>query len=337
MRIRIIGSGRISKALLVYFKKFGLGNETAFLTDESQIRSCDVLVGVLPGGLGEKSLKLALRYGKDLIDLSDLDTDFYLQNKAAAERKKIKVIPGCGFCPGLVNLILGREIAVNSAIKEIEVKAGSLSPKRFYFPFLWCFEDLVLEFLLPSWQKIRGRKVNFPPFGGYREEIICGISSETYYAQSGFENLTRDLKIPTFTYRNIRPLGFSHMFRYLHNYGMFEKESLAVTKNLLERKTEDNVSLAEITIGASGNTKICWQIRSFSGKNENLNSMQKITALFTATMARMLLEGRIQGQGMLFCETVGKDEKLFNDVLRILRKEGIVITRITDKASPQKK
>jgi len=333
MRIRIIGSGRISKALLVYFKKFGLEHEVGFLTDQSQVRSCDVLLGVLPGGLGEKSLKLALRYGKDLVDLSDLDTDFYLQNKAAAEKKRIKVIPGCGFCPGLVNLILGREIAVNSAIKEIEVKAGSLSPKRFYFPFLWCFEDLVLEFLLPSWQKINGRKKNFPPFGGYREEIICGIPSETYYAQSGFENLTRDLKIPTFTYRNIRPLGFAHMFRYLHNYGMFEKEFLSVTKSLLERKTEDNLSFSEITIGISRDTKICWQIKSFSGKNEKLNSMQKITALFTATMARMFLEGRIQGYGMLFCETIGKDEKLFNDVLRIMRNEGISITRTTNKVS----
>ena len=72
---------------------------------------------------------------KNLIDVSDLDPEFYLERKTRIEKSGITVIAGCGFSPGLVNLILGKELSLHPDIQEIEVKAGSLSPNKHFFPF----------------------------------------------------------------------------------------------------------------------------------------------------------------------------------------------------------
>ena len=122
-----------------------------------EIKNFDLLIGALPGEVGEKGLRLALKYKKDLIDISDLEPEFYLKKKGDIEREKIMVIPGCGFCPGLVNFILGWERINQEKIREIEIKAGTLSPKKFFFPFLWCFEDSILEHQIPSWQIVDGK------------------------------------------------------------------------------------------------------------------------------------------------------------------------------------
>ena len=63
----------------------------------------------MPNEAAEKGLKLALKYKKDLIDVSALPISFYLKFKKEILKKGIKVIPGCGFSPGLVNLIVGFE------------------------------------------------------------------------------------------------------------------------------------------------------------------------------------------------------------------------------------
>lgn len=326
MKIILTGEGRISQAITYYLKRLRIGDAVECLNDESQIAKSNLLIGTLASGIGEKSMALALKYRKNLIDLADLDTGFYLKKKKDIEKVGITVIPGCGFCPGLVNFILGYEIENQGKINSIEVEAGSLSGKDCYFPFLWCFEDLVLEFLCPSWQIIQGKRKKIPAFGGYRREKIYGISAETYLAQSGFENLAFGARIKNFTYRNIRPLGFKYFFEFLNNYGLFDKENIRLTKKMLEGKREDNLSLSRIKIFTPA-AKIVWQIKSFSKKNEFLNSMQKLTALFASLIAEAMFRNNTVEKGLIFCEGIGKDGYLFKDMLFGLRRQGIAITR----------
>ncbi len=330
MKALIIGQGRIASAVGRYIRILRRGVRVAHLAASKDAARADLLIGALPGGLGEKSLALALQYKKDLIDLADLDTGFYPARRKQIERAGITVVPACGFCPGLVNFIIGSAGARLRGISNIEVMAGSLSPRPFYFPFLWCFEDLVLEFMVPSWQMVGGKKKTFPPFGGYRSERFFGIDAESYLGQSGFENLTAALGTPTFTYRNIRPAGFMQFFRFLHNYGLFESKNILNTKGLLEARKDDNLSLARIRIRSSQEESE-WLMKSFSGKGERFNSMQKITALFTVNIIAAFAAGRVRHKGLVFCDALGRDEALFRDVLSGLRKNGVVIRNKTSK------
>ena len=215
---------------------------------------------------------------------------------------------------------------MNPDIHEIEVKAGSLSPNKHFFPFLWCFEDLILEHQIPSWQILKGKKEKFFPFAGYRKEKFFGIEAESYLCASGFENLLDKPKLKNFQCRVVRPDGFMTFFNFLQNHGFLKKENLMLSKKILEAPKEDNFTLSEIIL-LTKSKKILWRLKSHSRKEEKLNSMQKITAAVPALTAKMLLENKIKQSGLVFMEDLGRDKLIFNSVLSALRKEGIAISK----------
>ena len=325
----ILGDGRIGAAVLYYLKKYAVAKKAEFFLKEKQVRHCDILIGALPGELGEKGLELALRHKKNLIDISDIDPPFYLQARKEIKKRNITVIPGCGFSPGLVNFILGNEFLNNETVLEVEVKSGSLSPKECHFPFLWCFEDLVLEHRIPSWQLIKGKKIKFPPFSNYQTESFFGIKAESYFCASGFENLfsAKNAFIKNFTYRVIRPLGFKAFFQFLSNEGFLKKENFAATKRIVESQKEENLTVAQITV-LTPKQKTVWLMKSLAKKNEPLSSMQKITASVPAVIAKLFLENRLARKGLVFMEDLGKDSAVFTRLLKEIRKEGIIIRKV---------
>lgn len=326
--IVILGNGRIARAISCYLKKNRPGYKVTLLTKGgNEVKECALIIGALAGSLGRDCLKLALRYKKNLIDVSDLDPEFYLERKARIEKSGITVIAGCGFSPGLVNLILGKELFLNPGIQEIEVKAGSLSPNKHFFPFLWCFEDLILEHQIPSWQILKGKKKKFPPFAGYRKEKFFGIEAESYLCASGFENLLEKPELKSFQCRVVRPEGFMTFFNFLQNQGFLKKENLMLSKKILEAPKEDNFTLSEIIL-LTKSKKILWRLKSHSRKEEKLNSMQKITASVPALTAKILLDNKIKQSGLVFMEDLGRDKLIFDSVLSGLRREGIMIVKI---------
>ena len=321
--IAIIGAGRVGRAVAHYLKKFRVG-KADFPDKEKEIKNYGLLIGALPGETGERCLELALKYKKDLIDVSDVDPPAYLKKKKEIAQSRITVIPGCGFCPGLVNFIAARELDGVENAKSIEIKAGSLSRKRFFYPFLWCFEDIVLGHRLSSHQVILGKEKIFPPFSGYKREGFFGIDAESYYCASGFENMFKKYKVKDFTYRVIRPYGFMNFFMYLENQGFFAKANIAWSKRILESQKMDNLTLAEIRIIAK-DKNITWKMQSSSRKQEPLNSMQKITASVPAAVARLLIEGKIKDSGLLFMEELGRQRQLFAQLLKEINREVRVI------------
>ncbi len=328
MIIDIIGNGRIAKAIQHFVDEMRIPAVLHIDRPEELSKYSDLLIGTLPGGLGEKSLHLALKHKIDLIDLADLETDFYLEHKSAIEEQGITVICGAGFCPGLVNFILGHVFQNFDRIAQLVVKAGSLSPQANFFPFLWCFEDMVLEFLHPSEQLVDGAKKVFPAFAGYETSSLFGIACESYLCQSGFENLLDNapVEIRNFAYRNIRPVGFMHFFQFMHNYGFFDEAHLLQTKKMVESKQADNISCATITV-ENERMKNHWTISCSAPARASLNSMQRITALFCVAILKLFLEKQITSKGLIFCEQLGADHSIFEKVMPFLKAHGIVIVK----------
>ncbi|MBU1124766.1 MAG: hypothetical protein KKC84_01960 [Candidatus Omnitrophica bacterium] len=322
----IIGDGRIGQAAAYYFRRSVAGIRVLISGRTKDIKNADLLVGAMPGELGEGCLDMALRYKKNLLDISDIDPPFYLRHKKEITRQGITVIPGCGFSPGLVNFLLGRETASKKRFESIEIKAGSLSRVPFYFPFLWCFEDLMLEHQIPSWQWIAGKKRKFPAFAAMKKERFFGIPSETCYCASGFENVFEKAGVRNFTTRVIRPEGYRAFFGFLRNQGFLRKENFTHTKEVLESSREDNRTLARM-IFYSRKEKIVWQLMSFSKRNETLNSMQKITASVPAVIGQFLLANRIPMGGLIFMEDLAHNADLVDKIVAGIRRCGISVKR----------
>jgi saccharopine dehydrogenase-like NADP-dependent oxidoreductase len=291
----------------------------------ADLASYDLVVGALAGGLGPVALERALASCIDLVDLTDLEPGVYEAREPEIEAAGIAVYPGAGFCPGLVNLILGRELAARG-VDSVEVVAGSLSPTPNYFPFLWCFEDMVLEFGGESVQIIDGEERLCGPFAGERSESFLGIESESYFCQSGFENLAKRAGLRQFTYRNLRPAGFRTFFQFLRAHGAFDPEVLPATKALLERRIDDNVSLARIAV--CGADERSWTISARAPADAALNSMQRLTAACaTAFVARAADLRQTRVPGLHWCESMGADEAAFASLTGEIQRLGVAIER----------
>jgi len=324
--VAVAGDGRISRAILHFFKQRSRDISAFSLTDERDLRKADLLAGALAGEVGERCLELALKYRKDLVDVSDVDPEVYQAREKEILKRGITVIPGCGFCPGIVNFLLGKETSGGGRVLEIHVKAGSLSPKKNYFPFLWCFEDLVLEHRLVSSQIIGGRKKKFPAFAGYRREKYFGIEAESYYSASGFENILDKTGARSLTCRVVRPAGFAGFFLFADNYGLFSPGRMAESKAMLEGVRQDNYTLGEVEIIRQDGSVI-WLLKSFAAAGEEWNSMQKITASVPVAVGRMLLEGAIARKGLVFLEDIAADKAVFDALIAGVKKEGVVFRR----------
>lgn len=325
--ILILGEGRIAKAIFYYFKKFGLAKRIKFFSSEKDLKDVSLIVSCLPGEEGYLGLDLALKFKKNLLDVSDLDPPFYLKRKKEIEKKGVFVVPGCGFSPGLVNFIIGRELFGNPQIDTVIVKAGSLSKEKFFFPFLWCFEDLVQEHRLSSFQIISGKKIKLAPFSGYQEENFFGIPAESYFSVSGFENLLNKRKFLDFHFRVVRPRGFMNFFKYLENYGFLNKKNFLNTKKILEEIKKDNYTFSTIEFKEGKSKTIFWRIFSFSKKRELLNSMQKITALVPVCLYKIFSIKKEFLKGLIFMEDLAKEKFIFENLLKEMRNKGIFLRK----------
>lgn len=324
-KVLVLGKGRIGKAIEYYLKKYSPKTRVSFLTQKTNFKNYLLLISTLPGDMGEMGLELALKFKKDLIDVSDVEHEFYLRHKKEIKKKGILVVPGCGFSPGLTNFICGKEVKENR-VKEIEILAGTLSSKKNFFPFLWCFEDLIEGHTLKATFIKNGRRIWALPFSDYRKEKIEGIEAESYLGD-GLTSLPYILGIKNMSYRTLRPAGFYSFFEYLENHGFFRKENLVNTKRTLEGKKEDNLTLGEIRIKTQ-KKKIIWRITSFSKKNEKLNSMQKITAISPAILAEIILKGNFSQKGLFFPEELGEERALFGKILKGVGKEILIRRKV---------
>lgn len=334
--IAIMGDGRIARACAWFLRSAGWAGRVDLVSPGADLRPYDLLIGALAGEIGEKCLAAALKYGINLIDISDVDPPGYLKRLNQINSAGITVIPGCGFSPGLVNFILGREFLGMEEIEFVEVSAGSLSPRARYYPFLWCFEDIVLEHRIPSQQIVKGKQESFPAFAGYRPERHFGIDAESYYCASGFENVLEKARRPRcdgkrraaplrdFVVRVVRPRGFREFFGFMENQGLLTKGNFMSTKAVLEAQRRDNITFARVVVKGGG-VAHAWTVKTRSRKDEELNSMQKITASVPSVMARLLCEGTVGARGLLFMEDLARHEGLFKALLKGIKEKGVSI------------
>lgn len=318
MKIVIFGKGRIGKAVKYYLKKLNLDMKVGFFNTEKDVKDCDLLISALPGDAGELALELALKYRKNLIDIADLDYEFYLKNKNNIKKAGILVIPFAGFSPGLVNFICGREVK-NNNVKEIEISVGSLSKEKDSFPFLWCFEDLIEGHELKATIIKNGKKIKKPAFSDYEKQKIEKLDAESYLAE-GLGSLVDNLKVKNMSYRIIRNIGFYEFFKSLEDKNLLEDKNIELTAKTLEGRKQDNLTIGIIKI-KTDKKEIIWKMKAFSKETELLNSMQKITAVFPAMLVKEILRGDFVQKGLIFSEQLGNDKDLFNRILKEVKKE----------------
>lgn len=281
-------------------------------------KQSDFIFNALPGEIGLQGMELAVKAGKNIIDVSDLDYAEYKHLDKEAKKKGIVIIPECGVSPGLSNLIVGGESRVLGKINSIEIKAGTLAPARpHFFPVTWNINDLIAGHLLPATIIQDGKKKKLPPFSGYQKELLKKTGEFETYIAEGLSTLPNTIKAKSMTYRVIRPAGFMDFFLYMKNHNLLDDFSKG------EFKKEDNTTLLLITI-AGKDKRVYWSIMSSAKKNEKLNSMQKITGLVPATVFQLFVEGKIKEKGIVLMEQLGR-KNIFPVVIKKLKESQTIV------------
>jgi lysine 6-dehydrogenase len=351
VKVFVLGGGKIGKAVAHYLEKNKAISEIALFSDNPVdigkskkikviignvfdkskteiLKNYDIIVGALPEESGREGLKLALKYKKDLIDISVVSISFYLGYLSEIERLGIRVIPGCGVSPGLTNLIVGFGMRNFNKNDEVEIGAGTLSVGQdYFFPFTWSFGDLIEEHLYRATIIKNGKQVKLAPFSGYKTEELRDIGKFESYLIEEWSTLPCSLSLKNLSFRVIRPVGFFHFFQFLKNHSFFTKKNIGFAEKLLTEKKKDNTTIIYIKIGSKSRQKkkFFWQVSSFSKRNEKLNSMQKITSLVPAFIIDVLLHKKIERKGLIFMEEIGKDENIFWEIINRLKKENIFV------------
>jgi len=124
-----------------------------------------------------------------------------------------------------------------------------------------------------------------------------------------------------FTFRLVAPCGFFEFYNFLKNQGFFEKENFQITKKILESKIEDNLTFAKIRI-ESKEKKFSFIVKSFSKKEEKLNSMQKISIVFPFEVLKKINERKIK-KGLIFPEDLAK-ENFSKEIFENLKKNPLI-------------
>ncbi len=160
-----------NKKLSSRFKHLNIKTILADLTDfkliAHLIKDADLVIGAVPGHIGFKVLKNAIKAGKNIVDISFFSEDPFQLNELA-ERKNLTAVVDCGVSPGLSNLILGYHNK-KMKVEFYECLVGGLPFKRI-LPFEYSAPfspiDVIEEYTRPARLMENGKIVVKPPLSG---------------------------------------------------------------------------------------------------------------------------------------------------------------------------
>lgn len=300
--------------------------------------NASVGIGAATYVFNETHSRLAIESGSSWIDLGGnndvVDAQFAMDE--SAKKAKVAVIPDCGLAPGMVNVIGAYMISKLDSIEEMHFRVGGLprDPKPPLFYGL-CFspEGLINEYVEPARFIADGSIAEAPSLTGW-ERVHFGAPFgmlEAFHTSGGASTMIKTMlgKVSELDYKTLRYAGHLRRMKLLADIGMFESEKLvladgtevsprSVTGGLLQRLgwvEEDVVLVKAWAIGTRNGKRwrIDYRIIDYYDRETGFTAMARTTGFSAAIIARMILDGRITGKGVLRQELSVPAAEFFNE------------------------
>lgn len=308
------------------------------------VRSCDLVIGALPGYLGYELLKSVISLGRNIVDISFCKEDV-LQLNGDAIKNNVTAVVDCGIAPGLSNMVAGY---YNSRMKVESFKCyvGGLpfvreQPFEYKAPF--SLSDVLEEYVRPARMIENGKLVVKPALSEVEEIEFDGIGILEAFNTDGLRTLLQTLKIPNMSEKTLRYPGYAAKIKILKETGFLSDEEVEVdgvkikpislTEKLLSSKWrlydgEEEFTVMRIIIeGVKDNRKIKNMVDVYD-RYDNLTkalSMARLTGFICAAVASLLCDGLKVSKGIVSPEYLGEDENVYDYVIGYLRDRGIKI------------
>ncbi|BAA30800.1 352aa long hypothetical protein [Pyrococcus horikoshii OT3] len=346
MKVLILGAGNIGRAIAwdlkdefdVYIGDVNNENlekvkefATPLKVDASNfdklvevMKEFELVIGALPGFLGFKSIKAAIKSKVDMVDVSFMPEN-PLELRDEAEKAQVTIVFDAGFAPGLSNILMGR-IFQELDLKEGYIYVGGLpkDPKPpLYYKITWSPRDLIEEYTRPA-RVIRNGKVSkVDPLSEVKKVKIGKFEFEAFISD-GLRSMLETINSERLEEWTLRWPGHLEKIKVLRELGFFKPENLDFTLRVIEPlmryETKDFSIMKVVGKGEEGEMEFFL----YDEEDSMFSSMSRVTGFTAAIISRIVAENTCTF-GVIPPEILGMREDTFRRIIDELKERGISI------------
>jgi lysine 6-dehydrogenase len=320
----------------------------ADLSDSSKVsklvKDYDLVIGALPGHMGFHTLKTVIQAGKSIVDISYFPEDAFELDQLAKEEGVTAVID-CGIAPGCSNLILGYMTSVLDETESFECYVGGLPrirtwPYEYKAPF--SPSDVIEEYTRPARLVENGKVVTKPALSDVELLGFPEVGTLEAFNTDGLRTLIQTVKIPFMKEKTMRFPGHAERMKMLRETGFFGKEPISLdgvavrplelTSELLFSmwrldEGEEDFTAMRIAVDGEKDGKrkhFVFDLFDSYDREGKTTSMARTTGYTCTTVARLLVDKKLDHVGICPLEFVGQDRACYRQVLEGLKQKNII-------------
>lgn len=290
----------------------------------------DAVIVALPGSVSFDVVRKLLSHGRKVIDISFSERDPYDLEDIAEENGGL-LIPDAGFAPGLSNILAGK-LHSEGLYSSIEIYVSGLpqQPKPpLNYSVTWSIEGLIDEYTRPARIVENGKVLEKDPLS----EISCfhaeGIGEFEAFYSDGLRTLIRTLDGVDIFERTLRYSGHLERIRILRDLGFFSDEPFGdstmrkFTEHSFERMRTGEKDFSLLVVRGIGRENKEFYCLDYYDEKLKISSMSRMTGYTASVIAEAVVQGKLDGKGVLPPEKIGYNMEAFNFIREKLNSLGI--------------
>ena len=309
------------------------------------VKDYDLVIGAVPGFLGQNMLKAVIEAGRNIADISSwpgspLDLD------ELAKSRGVTAVVDCGVAPGLSNMLVAYGASLLDEASRAEILVGGLPLVRewpFEYKIVFSAIDVIQEYCHPARVVENGQVVVRPALSEVELVDLPGVGTVEAFLTDGLCTLADTMTIPNMKEKTLRFPGHAERMRMLRETGFFsdvplqvkgvEVKPVEVAASLLfpawelkEGEKELTVMRVEVEGMIDGQKRIYrYDLLDYFDETTGITSMARTTGYPCVSMARLMAAGAYARKGICVPEFIGKDHSVFNGLMAELEKRGIKV------------
>ncbi len=309
------------------------------------MKEADIVCGALPGRIGYELLELAVRSGKNIVDISYTPSNPLLLNRKALENNCI-LVPQCGVAPGFTNMCVGDASQKLDQMQRVRVFVGGIpqTPQPpLNYRVVFSLDDVINEYTRPVHVIQKGARMIVEPLTGRGLLNFPGVGKLEYFLTDGLGTLPNSFpKVREMHELTLRYPGHAEIVDALRRLGFFDTEPVRIDGSKVEpRRVSLEVLREAFAVGSPEdflvlrvevegvlrrrNILLSYSVLDRFDKRRGVSAMARTTAYPCTSVALLLARGILAKKGVVPPEKIAKDPGLFGFVLSRLRERGIKV------------
>ena len=313
------------------------------------LRSFDLVMGFLPGKLGNRFIEACIDAEKDLVDVSYMAENPLALNERA-KKAGVAIVPDCGLAPGISNVLVGHATKQMNKINAIHLMVGGLPEKPvppLGYTITWSPESLIDEYTRKAGIVKEGVKKEIEALSGLEEIEIPKVGKLEAFYTDGLRTLLYTITgVDDMWEKTLRYPGHVEKIKTLKTLGLFDEKQVDVgglkvaprklTAKLLGQKLRmpkvKDIVVLEVNVQGIKNgrkTVLSYHILDYFDRKRGITAMARTTAYPASIIAQLMLKKSIRETGIVAPERIGMKEELFDTFINELGKRGIRVVEET--------